>query len=316
MEDRVKKTKTRVPILGIQSYKGGVGKSTIAIMLTLAMAKYHSIMAKHHNICVVDLDVLAPGLHHIFGSGNMGVFGTGNMGFSTSIVDFFFGGNNRNDVNGCNPRDICHKITSSISSISGIGDSNIFLVPCHPDIKDAQCMLGYLLGEIKSGLIHNRLNFLLKELQRLFSIDLFILDCPPGLFGMSSAVRGLVQEHDGIMMHVANLTKQDLIGSKEMLENLPDWNENPNNIFLLNKTKRSCNRGNIREEISGVFPQVSNMGFTEEWLGWLEHFKISVIPESDRLEHICSCRKIHTDYDSLSNRIARLVDIVESNFFK
>jgi MinD-like ATPase involved in chromosome partitioning or flagellar assembly len=188
-------TEKKLNLISIHSYKGGVGKSTVATLLGLAL--------REKKVCLVDFDLVAPGLHHLLAVEEI----------PPSILDFLV-------VNPARPQKtppaskVCRPITPGLP---GGQEWEMYLIPGRPDHEKAEGIQSYLLADIPSGLLQARLELLLQEVQKAWGIEVFVLDTPPSLFGASTVVRALVEEHHGVLVSVSTPTWQDLSGSLDML---------------------------------------------------------------------------------------------------
>ena len=294
-----------LPLVGIQSYKGGVGKSTVAALTAMSLARQGRI------VCLLDLDLLAAGLHHLLGL----------PGRNGAIVDFLLEG--RDERSGpLAAKDVCHTICPSLL---GECDTPLYMVFGRADIEDARAMVGYLLAEERAGLLQARLEVLLEELRSVFGIELFVLDCPPALFGMSAAARALVKEHRGVMLHVAGPTRQDLEGSRMMLNELspPEERGGWTEVFMLNRCPAAFRRGkgkiklNVARALARVDdPTGMDSGHIGLILNWLESLEVAELPDDpkvDLLARVAGDEEPDPVFDDkLQEMVSRLVELAWS----
>jgi MinD-like ATPase involved in chromosome partitioning or flagellar assembly len=199
-------------LVTIQSHKGGVGKTTLAVALAAALAKAGK------SVCLVDLDLLAPA------AAEMLDFREGRLG----IADFLFGARDgfhdpAKPVEPVEARAVCHEAPLPWP---GAHDLTIRLVPGWADFELARRAQPYILAVARSGLLEARLEQLLKRLNEAYAGTIFVLDVPPSLFGLAAAARELIWRHHGVLVHVCTPNRPDLTGSQRMLNALYDeWAE-------------------------------------------------------------------------------------------
>ena len=177
----------RVPLISIHSHKGGVGKTTVATLISHALSR-------EHKVCLVDLDLVAPGVAPMLGIETP----------SRCILHYLLG----------NPKEpgrfpkesaVCHEVTG-----------NLHVIPGAPDHREAMGVQSYILAELRSGLIRARVERLLTAVRTHREIDVFVLDTPPSLFGLSQMARRLVEKHEGAEVLVVTPTVPDVNGLVEM----------------------------------------------------------------------------------------------------
>ncbi len=190
------KKEKRLPIISIHSYKGGVGKSTVAALLGVSAGKTRKT-------CLVDGDLMAPGLH----------FSLGLEPYPMGVMDYLIGDAEDPDKSP-SAREVCYKCEPDFEDLA---DCSLRIVPGHPGFDKALDAQSYILADSRSGLVQARLEFMLYELIQQYGFELFIIDSPPSLFGMSAVIRSLADRHQGTQIFVSTPNNQDLSGSWEML---------------------------------------------------------------------------------------------------
>lgn len=196
---------TNLSIVSVHSYKGGVGKTSMSVLLGAALAKQDPDCT----VILVDLDILAPGMHHIL------------------PVDL-------------PPRSILHYLVADYNVSPEQWDAaglcvdalpaqfeNLQVIPCSTDSILASKAQMYILGDVCSGLLEARLETMLEEIRDADYVDstadgqkkqvVFVLDCPPSLFGTSRAAFELTHRNGGCAVFVCNAVYQDLAGLYEMI---------------------------------------------------------------------------------------------------
>ncbi|MCX7007590.1 MAG: P-loop NTPase [Kiritimatiellaeota bacterium] len=196
----------------MHSYKGGVGKTTFAVLLAAAFAQ------RKERVCLVDLDLLAPALTGLVKVQGDGIGQRGTEG-RYDVGDFLFGryDERRQQCFEVKAEQACHLAGFPWP---GAEHLKVHLVPARADFDLAVRAQSYLLAEVRSRVLEARIEFMLEELQRSREISLFVLDVPPSLFGTSDAVRRLVEEKKGALVQISTPTQADLIGTREMLSQM------------------------------------------------------------------------------------------------
>jgi len=195
----------RLPLISVHSYRGGVGKTTVTALLGAAM------VLQGHRVCLVDLDLVAPGLSWIFSTQP-----------EKAILDYLL----IDPVTGrrqASATELVRELRTPLVPERG-GLAGIL---GRPDPGNARSIQAYLMAEVRTGLPGACLEHLLLGVQEDSAqsrrrFDLFILDTPPSLFGLSSGARDLVKKHAGVEVFVAGPTVQDLAAVPEMILPLTD----------------------------------------------------------------------------------------------
>jgi len=95
------------------------------------------------------------------------------------------------------------------------------------------------------------------------AIDLFIIDTPPSLFGMSAAVRSLVERNGGVPLFVAAPLWQDLRGCWQMFRQIEEQQRaeasgaerSPKGGFVLNRCPWSPETTQVRIGVRNIIHQ-------------------------------------------------------------
>lgn len=297
-------------IVSVHSYKGGVGKTTVAVLLAAAFAK------RGEEVCLVDLDLLAPALSELVKITEHGA-GPRRNEARHDIGDFLFGryDEQRQRCVEVKAKEVCHV---GQFPWPGAEHLKVQLVPARTDFDLAIRAQSYLLAEVRSRVLEARVEFMLEELQKHRPISLFVLDVPPSLFGTSDAVRRLVEKRAGVLVQISTPTRPDLVGSREMLsqmvEERPPIAANtppaagrgkrtpigkpagPLMAFVVNRCPWDFSSSNTRLEVARVVGKAlarneSGRPNRREYESlaerWLENFQeVAVIRESDHLARL------------------------------
>jgi len=183
-------------LIGIHSYKGGVGKTTVSMLLGLALAG----APLNRRVCLVDLDLMAPGLHCLFGVQSKEPY----------LLDALIADPARPTA-AVNPESLCQ-------TIMAVPGGHLSLIGASPQLEYAARVQSYVLADARAGLLSARLERVLIKVRDAHDIDIFVLDTPPSLFGISRTVQHLIDKHRGEQVHVAMPIRQDLFGCRAMLE--------------------------------------------------------------------------------------------------
>lgn len=165
----------KVKIYTIHSQKGGVGKTSIAI----AIAGLSCILHNQKTL-IIDCDLTGTSIIDLFFGVDKNNKAKGNVRYLNSLLlatpSVFnrYENNDKNDIE----KEYFHKI----------GDYNdLYYIPSSPILKDIWEIAGLISQEDKLHYFQSRMEDILK----LFinrDIKTIIIDCPPGLFGLSSAM--------------------------------------------------------------------------------------------------------------------------------
>ncbi len=261
----------RLPIISIHSYKGGVGKSTVAALLGASAGKTR-------NVCLVDGDLMAPGLH----------FSLGLEPRTMGVMDYLIG-NAEDPDKSPDAGEVCYECKPVFE---GLADCRLHIVPGNPGFDKALDAQGYILADSRSGLVQARLEYMLSQLKQQFEFDLFIIDSPPSLFGMSAVIRSLADRHQGAQIFVSTPNKQDLSGSWKMLNAMQrTQRDSARRAFILNRCRAGWDTTDDRRVVRRTFElALGKEGEThgagaliDEWLG---NFDVTCIMENNALERM------------------------------
>jgi MinD-like ATPase involved in chromosome partitioning or flagellar assembly len=270
-------TTERLKLISVHSYKGGVGKSTLATLLGLALAE------QGKKVCFVDLDLLAPGLHHMLGVADQ-------VAGKAAVLDYLIA-DAAGNAKGAG--EVIHRVRPAFA---GFPDRDVWLVPGKPILTDARNAQAYLAAEARAGLVRARLERLLHEVwdrDGANGPEVFLLDTPPSLFGVSAAVRGLVETHQGALIFVCQSTTQDLAGTWGMLyavdEEEPEGNVAAARAIVLNRCswKLDDPRANIRALFGqSARPADSRRTLTALVGKWLKAYEAAWVPEDEAYQRM------------------------------
>jgi len=270
-----------------------VGKSSIAALVGLALAR-------KYKVCLVDLDLFAPGLHHLL---------RWPIEDRPTILDFLVGtreGPNQapDPTQAPEPKEVCHRVEPAPP---GWDAKELYLIPGRPSLEQAQWVQGYVLADLRCDLVKERLQWLLTEVQSAFGIEVFVLDLPPSLFGISRAARSLVEEQPGLLAYVSTPIKQDLAGTRDMLSGVREEKSKgrgqpakaagshprPAQAFLLNRYEGLGHPKNVAaaicDEIAKAVrgPEPSRLDRDkpsrldrESIALWLKHYEPGLLPQN------------------------------------
>ncbi|PIU92993.1 MAG: hypothetical protein COZ06_01330 [Armatimonadetes bacterium CG_4_10_14_3_um_filter_66_18] len=265
-------TTERLKLISVHSYKGGVGKSTLATLLGLALAE------QGKKVCFVDLDLLAPGLHHMLGVADQ-------VAGKAAVLDYLIA-NAAGNAKGAG--EVIHRVRPAFA---GFPDRDVWLVSGKPVLTDARNAQAYLAAEARAGLVRTRLERLLHEVrdrEDASSPEVFILDTPPSLFGVSAAVRGLVDAHQGALIFVCQPTTQDLAGTWGMLHALdeeePEGNVASARAIALNRCPWDLG-DDPRRNLLALFDQAARPADSRRTVralvsNWLKAYQAAWVPET------------------------------------
>ncbi len=273
-------------LVSIHSHKGGVGKTTLAAVLAAALAQ------RGQEVCLLDLDLLAPALATVLGVEDPGL----------GIGEFLFlmRDDKGKEPRGYRPEEVCRKVGLPWA---GAGDLGVWLVPGHADYELARSAQSYLMAEERSGLLEARLEILLEGLRKKLGITTFVLDLAPSLFGMSGAVLRLAARRNQSVILVSTPTYADLRGTQvmlnEMFEAMQEAKDNdsageqeverrssslPRMAFLLNRCRWEFGSANPQTEVMRVMRRalgkernLQDAGLVERWLSNFE--RVGTLPE-------------------------------------
>src|SRR2546427_11611431 len=134
-------------VIAVHSFKGGTGKTTLTANLA-------AILALHHRVGVMDLDLSGPGLHVLFGLKKGEVKAT--------MTDIFLGDATRSDV--------IIDLTPRFPKLKG----GVYSCPASNKAED-------MLRLLKSGLEVSAFEDTLKKVGEQCNLDYIIVDTRPGV---------------------------------------------------------------------------------------------------------------------------------------
>lgn len=259
-----------LPLISVHSFKGGVGKSSISLLLGLALAE-------KHKVCLVDLDLLAPGLHRLLGVTVEG---------RATVLDYLVG-KPSDPAEAPSPEQVCHAVRPQLA---GWKAGDVFLIPARPNLEQAAWIQGYVLADLRCELVQARLERLLCGVRSKFQIEVFVLDTPPSLFGVSGSVRALVEQQPGVLTFVSTPIWQDLAGMWDMVfasESRPRAAQ----AFVLNREEGHVGGKKIKKGIAQTIAATWEDGDAgrqrlEALNRRLDHYELAVLPVSDAIARL------------------------------
>lgn len=165
----------KIKIYTIHSQKGGVGKTSIAI----AIAGLSCILHKQKTL-IIDCDLTGTSIIDLFCDVDKNnktkekVKYLNSLLLATPPIFNRYENNNKNDIE----KEYFHKISDY---------NDLYYIPSSPILQDIWEIAGLISQEDKLHYFQSRM----KDILKLFinrEIKTIIIDCPPGLFGLSSAM--------------------------------------------------------------------------------------------------------------------------------
>jgi len=252
----------------VHSYKGGVGKSTVAALLGL-------ILGESRRVCLVDLDLLAPGLHHLLQMSPP----------EKRVLDYLVAGGDSGAA-----ASVSEMCIEDNPGIEGAQDMSLWLVAGKPELSRARTVQSYLLADAQTRLLAARLEHMLRQIKRVCEVDLFILDTPPSLFGTSGSVQALTARHGGVRLFVATPILQDLTGTYALLDQMSGEGEAGNAgrdgraALIFNRCDWVPEGGSHEDDLVALIARAHDSGggdrdLRETIRHWVEHFQVACIEE-------------------------------------
>lgn len=202
-------------VVAIHSFRGGTGKSNTAANVALLLA------AQGRRVAVVDLDILSPGIHILFG------LDQADMGHS---LNAYLWGN-------CTLTDAAHDVTPGELE----GEGRIWLVPSSVQPHDIARVIheGYDVALLNDGF-----RSLIKEL----ALDVLILDTHPGL--NEETLLSLALSHT--LAIVLRPDHQDYEGT-QVTVTVARKLKVPNIVLVVNKTPEAFDSAQVRERVATTY---------------------------------------------------------------
>jgi len=217
-------------IISIHSYRGGTGKSNTTANIAAVLAQ------KGMRVCIIDTDILSPGVHVLFGLKEDDI--------GHSLNDYLWGK--------CNIEDAARDVTMRVSE--GM-KGKIYLVPSSMKASDIAKVLreGYDVGLLNDGY---------QRLIEKLDLDVLMIDTHPGLneetllsIAISDALAIILrpdsQDYQGTAVTVSVARKLDV--PKLMLI----VNKAPSTLDLVDVKKRVAISYGC--EVAAVFPHSDEM---------------------------------------------------------
>ncbi len=166
-------------VIAVHSFKGGTGKTTLT-------ANIASILALHHRVGVMDLDLSGPGLHVLFGLKKGEVKAT--------LTDIFLGD--------ATPSEVIIDLTPRFPKLKG----GLYFCPASNKVED-------MLRLLKSGLEVSLFQDTLQKVGEQCNLDYIIVDTHPGVENDTVLAMGCC---DALVL-VSRVDQQDLFGTAVMV---------------------------------------------------------------------------------------------------
>src|SRR5213596_2528347 len=166
-------------VIAVHSFKGGTGKTTLTANLA-------AILAMHHRVGVMDLDLSGPGLHVLFGLKKGEVKAT--------LTDIFLGD--------ANPADVIIDLTPRFPKLKG----GLYFCPASNKVED-------MLRLLKAGLEVTLFQDTLQKVGEQCNLDYIIVDTHPGVENDTVLAMGCC---DALVL-VSRVDQQDLFGTAVMV---------------------------------------------------------------------------------------------------
>src|SRR5436309_13697530 len=166
-------------VIAVHSFKGGTGKTTLT-------ANIAAILALHHRVGVMDLDLSGPGLHVLFGLKKGEVKAT--------MTDIFLGD--------ATPSDVIIDLTPRFPKLKG----GLYFCPASNKVED-------MLRLLKSGLEVSVFQDILQKVGESKNLDYIIVDTHPGVENDTVLAMGCC---DALIL-VSRVDQQDLFGTAVMV---------------------------------------------------------------------------------------------------
>src|SRR6266851_2693797 len=166
-------------VIAVHSFKGGTGKTTLT-------ANIAAILALHHRVGVMDLDLSGPGLHVLFGLKKGEVKAT--------MTDIFLGD--------ATPSDVIIDLTPRFPKLKG----GLYFCPASNKVED-------MLRLLKAGLEVSLFQDTLQKVGEQCNLDYIIVDTHPGVENDTVLAMGCC---DALVL-VSRVDQQDLFGTAVMV---------------------------------------------------------------------------------------------------
>ena len=229
----------KIKVYTIHSQKGGAGKTSIAI----AIAGLSCILHKQKTL-IIDCDLTGTSIIDLFYGVDKNNKAKENIKYLNSLLlatpSVFnkYENNNKNDIE----KEYFHKI----------GDYNdLYYIPSSPILEDIWEIAGLISQEDKLHYFQSRMEDSLK----LFinkGIKTIIIDCPPGLFGLSSAMIE-ISDQDKYDKRSLFITSSDPTDYKALIPSYSDYCSNIRHNRQINNPKFIFNKCVIKKNRDPVF---------------------------------------------------------------
>lgn len=229
----------KIKVYTIHSQKGGAGKTSIAI----AIAGLSCILHKQKTL-IIDCDLTGTSIIDLFYGVDKNNKAKENINYlnrlllATPSVFNKYENNNKNDIE----KEYFHKI----------GDYNdLYYIPSSPVLEDIWEIAGLISQEDKLHYFQSRMEDSLK----LFinkGIKTIIIDCPPGLFGLSSAMIE-ISDQDKYDKRSLFITSSDPTDYRALIPSYSDYCSNIRHNRQIDNPKFIFNKCVIKKNRDPVF---------------------------------------------------------------
>lgn len=219
-------------IVSTHSYRGGTGKSTITANVAYQLAQ------QGNRVCVVDTDILSPGIHVLFG------LEAHDARFT--LNDYLWGR--------CGIAQAAIDVTGRVFPDGGHGDGSITLLP-------ASMQAGEIARVLKEGFEVELLNEGFQTLSEKLSLDYLFIDTHPGV---NEETLLSIAISDTLLL-VLRPDHQDYQGTAVTLE-LARRLEVPQLLLVVNKALPSFDLRQLSDQIATAFrtPVAAVLPLTED----------------------------------------------------
>lgn len=229
--------KVSFKLLNIHSRKGGVGKSTFAILIARELLK------KIKGVCLVDFDNHGPALEAYLRTRTK----IEKKEDHSFLTEYFLGNIKTNNLSKCYRKIVFNGIENNLTLISmseRAGDVDAFEWYFRKDPKR-------LFSDFEK-----KLKILLAELQEKF--DYVLIDTHPGLYGVSQEIMKISYQLNGELVFLVSPTFMDIIGYAMEIDNLKDLAGFKERFtFIMNKIHPEFYK-KLKEDPSSLEPIVLN----------------------------------------------------------
>jgi MinD-like ATPase involved in chromosome partitioning or flagellar assembly len=203
-------------VISVHSFRGGTGKSNTTANIAALLA------AEGRRVCIVDTDILSPGIHVLFGIEEDDV--------TKSLNDYLWGK--------CNIEDAAQDVTERLRvPLKG----RIYLVPSSMKAGDIARVLreGYDVGLLNDGY---------QRLLEVLKLDVLMIDTHPGL-NEETLLSIAISDALAIVMRPDSQDYQGTAVTVEVARKL----DVPRMLLIVNKTPTSFNAAEVKARVERTF---------------------------------------------------------------